>query len=172
MLQIFKSLLILLLLSGCVLFEKDIDEEKIYGLPEPPYQQLYESDYERIWRAIQVVLSRYPIAVNNMDAGILETDFIKVHEGWLPPEHPKVPPGGRKYKINVQVARGATPDSKDTVVRVRVKKIIELHRDFFSAKQEIESDGLEEMTILYRIKREVDVDQGLERAFQRMKNRE
>tara|TARA_B100001248_G_scaffold262733_1_gene261890 strand:+ start:10681 stop:11202 length:522 start_codon:yes stop_codon:yes gene_type:complete len=172
LLRISKYLFCIVIFSGCVLFEKDTAKEKIYGLPKPPYQKLYDADFERVWRAIQIVLSRYPIAVNNMDAGVLETDYIKMHEGWLPPDHPPVPPGGRKYKVNVQVARGTTPNASKPVVRVRVKKIVQLQRDFFSQPEDLKSDGLEEMNILYRIDREVQIDRGLERAFERMKKRE
>lgn len=166
MLRIYSFLF--LLLTSCALFEKE-ERVVIDGLEKPPYQRLYEAEFEKVWRAVQISLSNYPIAVNNMDAGVLETDFIKSNQGWLGPEQPVVPPGGRKYKINVQVARGVTPDSTNPVVRVRVTKKVVVQRDFFSDLTDLDSDGLEEHVILYRIQREVDIDRGLEKAYQRMK---
>ncbi|MCB0347280.1 MAG: hypothetical protein KDD37_00515 [Bdellovibrionales bacterium] len=166
MLRIYS--LVFLLLTSCALFEKE-ERVVIDGLEKPPYQRLYNTEFEKVWRAVQISLSNYPIAVNNMDAGVLETDYIKSNQGWLAPEQHAVPPGGRKYKINVQVARGVTPDSSDQVVRVRVTKKVVVQRDFFSDLTDLESDGLEEHVILYRIQREVDIDRGLEKAYQRMK---
>lgn len=163
------KLFLILTLSGCALFEKDTAEEKFEDIPPPPYQRLYDADYERVWRAVQIVLTNYPIAVNNLDAGILETDTIRVHKGWLRPEHPPIPPGGRFYTINVQVARGSSPSVGRPVVRVRVTKKVYIQRDFFSSKSEIPSDGLEEQVILYRIGREVQIDRGLEKVYKRMK---
>ncbi len=166
MLRVYS--LLFLLLTSCALFEKE-ERTIIDGLEDPPYQRLYQNEYEKVWRAVQISLSNYPIAVNNMDAGILETDFIKADQGWLAPEQPAVPPGGRKYKINVLVARGVTPNSSEPVVRVRITKKLVVQRDFFSDLKDLESDGLEEHIILYRIQREVEIDKGLEKAYQRMK---
>lgn len=162
------NLFFLFFLTSCALFEKE-ERLVIDGIGNPPYQRLYEAEFEKVWRAVQISLSNYPIAVNNMDAGILETDFIKANQGWLAPEQPAIPPGGRKYKINVLVARGVTPNSENPVIRVRVTKKVVVQRDFFSDLTDLNSDGLEENVILYRIQREVEVDRGLEKAYQRMK---
>ena len=168
--RIISLLFSLSFLCGCALFEKDTGVIKIHGLTDPPYQRLYDASYEQVWRAVQISLSHYPIAINNMDSGILETDFIRMDRGWLAPEQPPVPPGGQRYKINVQVARGASSEFGKEVIRVRVTKNVVTQRDFFSSLTELPSDGLEEHIILYRIQREVEIDKALEKVFQRMQN--
>jgi hypothetical protein len=161
------SFVLLFSIGGCALFDKD-DKEVVVNLPKPPYQRIYDAEFERVWRAVQVTLANYPIAINNMDAGILETEYVRSDKGWLSPEAPPIPPGGRKYKINIQVARGMSEDSNRQVIRVRVTKELVTQRDYFSDTSPLESDGLEEQSLLYRIERELEVDKGLDKAYKRI----
>lgn len=161
------SLVFLIFISACALFQKD-DKDIVANIPKPPYQRIYDAEYERVWRAVQVTLANYPIAINNMDAGILETEYVRADKGWLSPESPPVPPGGRKYKINVQVARGFAEEEHRPVIRVRVTKELVTQRDYFSDTSPLTSDGLEELSLLYRIERELEVDKGLDKAYKRI----
>ena len=97
-----------------------------------------------------------------MDNGTLETDWIKAADGFQNPEAEKEPSAGLKYKISLTLVKGKI-EGKESV-RVTMTKKIERQRDFFSEPESLESDGLEEKIIFYRIEREIIVDEGLKKA--------
>lgn len=124
-------------------------------------QRVFAYPFESVWRAAQLAL-KYPIAVNNMDNGNLETDWIKAADGFQNPEAEKEPSAGVKYKISMILVKGKL-EGKESV-RVTLTKKIERQRDFFSDPEPVDSDGLEEKIIFYRIEREIIVDEGLKKA--------
>ncbi len=99
-------------------------------------------------------MAEYPIKVSNQDSGIMETEFIKNDQGWRRPGQSRSPPGGRKYKINIRVFK--SKDSKDT--RVVVAKYAEMKKNFFSDVKTLPTDGLEELSIMYRVERELKIE--------------
>ncbi len=126
------------------------------------YQKIYYASYDNVWRAAQLAL-KYPIAMNNMDNGVLETEFIKADEGFQPPFQEEAgASSGLRYKINMILVKGKS-EGRDSV-RVTIRKTTEKRRDFFADPETIESDGLEEKVIFYRIDRELQIDEGLKRA--------
>ena len=64
----------LILTSGCGFMQTQSPKE-----PLGPKEKVYFGKYDRVWRATQLALASYPIKVNNMDLGIIETDIIKVN---------------------------------------------------------------------------------------------
>lgn len=126
------------------------------------YQKVYLGSYDQVWRAAQLSL-KYPIAVNNMDHGVIETEVIDAGEGFLPPgSASKKPVDGITYKINLFLTKGKVKGKES--VRVNVKKIIERKKDFFAEDEKIESDGIEEGIILYRISRELVIDEAIKKS--------
>ncbi len=129
-------------------------------------QKVFYFPYDSVWRAAQLAL-KYPIAINNMDNGVLETDLVKADDGFLAPGEAKTPSSGVRYKITLVLAKGRV-DNRDSV-RVTVSKVIEKKRDFFSDPESLVSDGLEEMTIFYRIERELLIDEALKKNAKQTK---
>ncbi len=123
--------------------------------------KVFYASYDNVWRAAQLAL-KYPVSVNNMDNGILETDFIKADDGFVSPEEIKVLSSGIRYKITMILARGKV-DARDSV-RVTINKVIEKKRDFFADPEILSSDGLEEKVLFYRMERELTIDEALKRA--------
>ena len=97
--------------------------------------------------------------VNNIDKGVLETDWIKGYDVYEP-VFPSVSPAGLRYKISVRTIKGKI--NKEEAVKVTVQKSIEKKRDFFADQEKVASDSMEEKIILYRIKREIQIDNALE----------
>lgn len=155
------SFLILLfpLISACSLFGVENEEPKDSG----PQTQVFEGEYDKVWRAAQLALARYPIKINNMDAGHLETDYIKREKIWIPPYHKKPPAAGERHQIVLRMVKGISENNKDAV-KVTVTKSVEILSDFFSGARKQPSDGMEERTILYRIDRELKVERALLKA--------
>lgn len=129
-----------------------------------PNQKIYLYPYDSVWRAAQLSL-KYPIAVNNMDNGTLETEYIKAIDGFTSPIETQLPSAGIKYKLTFTIVKGKL-DNKDSV-RVTINKTIEKQRDFFSDIEFLESDGLEEKTLFYRMEREIIIEEAIKRAAQK-----
>lgn len=124
-------------------------------------QKVYFANYDQVWRAAHAVL-KYPIAQENQDTGIIETEYIKGLDGWLPPNEQRPPSSGIRYKLILTFAKGKTEGREST--RVTIDKKMEILRDFFSEPEPIESDGLEEKILFYRIEREIIINEALKRA--------
>lgn len=146
-----------ILLSGCGLFDRQPESpEKI--IQAASKQKIFLAPYDQVWRAAHSVV-KYTIAVENQDYGILETEYIKSVDGWLPPEQTKPTYTGSRYKLILTFARGKTRGESST--RLTIDKKIELMKDFISEPTMLPSDGLEEEVIFYRIERELNVQRKL-----------
>lgn len=150
-----------LLFTACA--DKPIIPRKS-AVAEVSQQRIYYFPYDSVWRATQLAL-KYPIAVNNMDNGIIETDSIRAIDGFQSPTAEKDPSSGIVYKITLTLSKGRN-DGREAV-RVNIRKKVERHRDFFSDAEELESDGLEEQVIFYRIERELIVEEALKKAAEK-----
>ncbi len=147
-----------LLLSACALLPAKHKSE-VTG----PVEQVFHASYEEVWRASQLALQNYPMRVNNMDLGLLETDVIRGFSStWTPPHQTQNPSGGLAYKIVVKVVKGSL--QQKAAQQVSVFKDVSLQKDFFSDTQKKASDGLEEQSILYRITREIQIDRAIQKS--------
>ena len=125
--------------------------------------EFFNSDYDKIWRAVQRAISAYPLKVNNMDKGILETTTIEGESLYSKPHRKRTSKTSAiKYSLKFNLVKGNMGDK--SAVKVIIKKTKFHTSNFFSGKKELASDGLEEQAILYRIKRELQVEQILERV--------
>jgi len=124
-------------------------------------QRVYFAPYDSVWRAAHSVL-KYPIAQENQDNGVIETEFVKGIDGFLPPDQKTTPSNGIRYKIVLTFAKGHTEGRESTLLTIDKK--VEILRDFFSPPESIDSDGVEEKVLFYRIERELVVSDALKRA--------
>jgi len=160
MLRLIFNSVFILILSGCSLFEPRPDSpDKI--LEKASRQKIFFAQYDLVWKAAHAAL-RYTIANENQDYGIIETDYIKTVDGWLPPNQQQPQYRSGRYKLVMTFAKTTVNGREST--RVNIDKKIEIFKDFISETQTISSDGLEEQTIFYRIERELLIAQALKRA--------
>jgi hypothetical protein len=125
---------------------------------ELPGQRVFSNTYDEVWRATAIAMSRYPLSTNNMNIGSIETEEIKGSEIWRPPYLERPLSNGLRYKLFAKVTKGRQTKKKH-LVRVTILKDTKLYRDFFSEPEAKTSDGVEEMVILYRIQRELEIDE-------------
>ena len=151
-----------LLLTSCVHLgpEKLGPDRDVDQLPVSK-QRIYFSSFDSVWHAAHAVL-KYTIANENPDTGTIETEYIKGVDGWIAPEEKKPTSTGLRYKIIVTLAKGNAVGREST--RVTVEKRIEVLKDFFSDPTVLESDGLEESAIFYRLERELIINDALKKA--------
>jgi hypothetical protein len=148
--------------AGCSLFEKQPDSiDKI--IQKSSNQKIFFANYDLVWKAAHTAI-KYTIASENQDFGVIETDFVKSVDGWLPPDKTKPDYKSARYKLIFTFAKGKTEGREST--RITIEKKIEVFKDFISETQNIPSDGLEEMTLFYRIEREIVINLALKKANQ------
>lgn len=123
-------------------------------------QKVFLAPYDEVWRAAHTVL-KYPIVNENQDTGLIETDYIKAQDGFTAPEA-QPPSSGLRYKIVMIFAKGKSLGQES--VRVTIDKKVEKLRDFFSDAEVVDTDGLEEKVLFYRIERELLISKGLRKA--------
>lgn len=133
---------------------------------EGPLVRPFPYEYDRVWRAVQKSLSKYPIRVNNIETGKIETEVLRGEKVWhAAHEKPKVQPGLR-YQIVVQLVRGQALNGKAST-EVSVEKQLSIEKNFFQGESPLQSNGLEEESILYRIDRELMIERALDHAYER-----
>lgn len=161
---IFKTTLYFALalnLGACALFENRAGPKPEAG----PREQVFFGNFDEIWRATQLALqspNSYPLRVNNMDTGSIETETIKGSLVWIAPHQTETAGGGYSYRLIVRVIKGNIEGR--SAYKVTISKQATMQRDFFSEPEERPSDGLEEKVLLYRVGREIQIDRAIKRA--------
>ena len=124
-----------------------------------PNARVYYAKFDEVESALKKAMIKYPQRIDNSDAGILETDYLRGDARFVPAHAPDTHfSNGYKYKILVRVIRGR---AEKPATKVLVTKQVELARDFFAPPEQATSDGLEEAAILYRIGREITIARAL-----------
>lgn len=155
----------ILISQGCASFDNPVSRAQ-REIELRTHQRIYFSSFESVWRASQLSL-KYPIAINNMDEGIIETEWIDAFDGFMP-IHSKPRQMAYKYQLRFLLIKGRTEGRPS--VRVTIIKNIQTPDSFFQDGRKIESDGLEETILFYRINREITIDQAI-KAESRRANR-
>lgn len=148
----------IIFLSACASIDSTHNKKGLYR------EAIYLSPYEKVWKAAEKSLENYVLANNNSDSGIIQTDWIRGDDIWTPPTSEKRPSSGQRQRLTLFFTKGKTGGSDS--VRIQVKKEAEILKDFVSEPQTLTSDGLEEINLLYRIERELDIA----RAIQKVEN--
>lgn len=150
---VFVSLIILCL-AAC-------ESPQVAPPKQQTYDHVYTAPFSRVWRAVQLSIStRYSLAVNQMETGSIETDWISSIDGYLAPYQKKPSSLGLRYRLILNLIKGKTAD-KNEAIRVIVRKELEKKSDFFSEPETQISDGTEEQSILYRVGRELVIEQAI-----------
>jgi hypothetical protein len=123
-------------------------------------QKVFFYPFDNVWKATLLTI-KYPLTNSNIDTGMIETEFVKGLEGWQPPINKETPSSGLQYKLHLSLVKGMI-NGKETV-KVTLTKKIEVKRDFFSEPKAVETDGLEEMVIFYRIERELVIEEAIKK---------
>lgn len=144
--------------SGCASATQKLEARE----GDAPYSRVFYANYEDVEMALKQSMLRYPQKVDNTEAGIFETDYIKGEARFKPPHKSANFSPGYRYRILVRLVRGRTEDRP--AIKVQVSKKPEVLRDFFSDADSVNSDGLEEQVILYRIGRELQLARAIARA--------
>lgn len=153
---------LLLALVGCATASDQLSKKLKVG---EPVSRVYFAKYEDVEAAIKQAMIRYPQRVDNTEAGIFETDYLKGEARFKSPVSDEQFSPGYRYRLLLRLVRGKNDDKP--AVKVLVTKQIELANDFFSEPAAKMSDGQEENVILYRISREILLARAMTKATDR-----
>lgn len=147
-------------LSGCT---------TAYKLPiregEVP-SQVFVASKEDVWQAAHVALLKYRLRVDNVEAGVIETESMTEPPGYSPPMKLNSSAPGRKYFLELRFVQGVYRGRAS--FRVSVLKKIEENLNIIDGSRVVPSDGWEEQALLYRIERELNVFRGLKKLQRKM----
>lgn len=149
-------------LTGCSTASSQLEKRLKVG---EPLSRVFSAKYEDVEAAIKQAMIRYPQRVDNTEAGIFETDFVKGEVRFRSPVQTKEFSAGYRYRLLIRLVRGKNEEKP--AVKVLVTKQIEMARDFFADPDAVASDGLEEEVILYRIGREISLARAMVKATER-----
>ncbi len=153
------SLTLLTMASGMSACSSALIEPERIEIKDPgPKSKVVKGEFLDVWKATLITLGKYPLKAYDEETGVIETDFVKGKEAWVAPHKKQYVPGGYRYRLQVRVFKGRKGSGLTKVV---IRKYQEDQKDFFSKPTKIETDGLEELTLLYRIEREVALEKAL-----------
>jgi hypothetical protein len=156
---ISKIFLTLIMVSALGCSSANVEPERIDIKSPGPKTRIYQSPFANVWKSCLIVLGKYPLKSYDEEAGVIETDYIRGEDVWIAPHRKKYVSGGFRYKLSLRIIKGKS--NNKPVTKVVIVKQPELQKDFFSDSEKTQSDGLEELSILYRVERELALDQAL-----------
>lgn len=123
-------------------------------------EEEYRASFEETWRAVQQSIITYPLKANNMDIGQIQTSTIRGSNQFNPPhiENSKSA-NGHRYTITINVLKLSSKKTKVSIIKESM-----VYRDFISDPEDKSTDGLEEMILLYRIGREIEIEKMLSKG--------
>lgn len=153
----------ILMLTSCGLMELQEDKAARMRSNILPPSRVFNYPFDSVWRASLTVL-KYSITDQNQETGHIETDYVKPSDGgWTRPDGSSLMSAGVRYKIAMSLVRVRAENGR-AGVKVTIEKKLEKIKDFFSDPEPIESDQLEEKSILYRLERELVIEDALKKA--------
>lgn len=150
-------LCILLTLAGCASYEKFKQITEELEIPS----EIFKADFNQTWQAVIQVMKRYDIAYQNQESGKIKTRWmdntlqVNFADAFGSSEAVKA----AEFKLDITVAEGYSYGRKVTKVTIFKRQRIE--HDFLQGWRENPTDGIQEKTLLYRIKTLIDNDNKL-----------
>lgn len=133
--------------------------------------EIIDADYNQCWQAVIQAMRKYDLEGQNQEGGIIKTRWIdntnalNFSDSFGSSDAVK----SAKYKLTINVVKSSRGSQEVSKVSILKRQLVE--QDFLQGWKEIPSDGIVEKTLLYRIKRIVDIDKRL-RAIEKVKEKE
>ncbi len=148
---VFRKLFLFLFLlsfSHNVMAQDKIVNKKNYVFNYP---------YKKVWAAAQIVLGSYPLETNDLEAGLMVTASLKSGEFWQAPFESQIS-DNYSQTLSFQFSK---PNAQNTQLQITKKAIFKT--DFFGSEKEVMTQPWEELRLVYKIKREIEIKNILER---------
>lgn len=151
------SLLSVILMSGCASYEKFKQVTEELEIPS----HIFKADYNQTWQSVIQVMKKYDIAQQNQEAGFIKTRWmdntleVNFADSFGAGDSVKA----AKFKLIVNVVKGYRASREVTKVTIYKRQLME--QDFLQGWKEVNTDGILEKTLLYRMERLIAIDNSL-----------
>lgn len=141
-------------MSSCASYDKFRAVTEEFKIPT----KVYDVDFNRSWLAVIQVMKGYDIEEQNQEAGFIKTRWmdntieVNFSDSFGSSDTVK----SAKVRVTLTVTRGFRLGQEVSKVTVQKRQLVE--NDFLQGFKEIETDGILENTILYRIERVIAID--------------
>lgn len=155
--KFYTFIIILFFLSACANYEKFRQVTEELEIPS----KIYKADFNQTWQAVIQVMRKYDIAQQNQEAGFIKTRWadntleVNFSDSFGSSDAVKA----AKFKLVVNVVKGFRASREVTKVTVYKRQLME--QDFLQGWKEVNTDGITEKTLLYRIERLIATDNKL-----------
>lgn len=144
-------------LNSCTSYQQFQYLSEEYEIPA----QVFDADYTQTWQAVLQEMRKYNLSLQNQEAGVIKTRWtdntleLNFADSFGSGDAVKA----AKFMIIVNVVKGFRGNRE--VCRVTVFRRQMVEQDFLQGYKVIPSDGILENTILYRIGRNIQIENQL-----------
>lgn len=153
------GLLVSVPLTGCMsAYKKSLGEET-----EQTFSRMYLTEMNIAWQAVLDALKAVPLEVSNRDGGYIQTKWVKNSSSKSLTDYYGETDvfAEAQYRFKVTLVKGLHQGRP--TVKVSVQKDQVVQRDILEAPRAVETDTIEENTLLYRIGRIIAIKMKLNR---------
>ncbi len=124
--------------------------------------QVYGADYNKVWKEVMQLTSKYDRELSNQEAGIIKTRWIdntlelNFADSFSTTDAVKA----AQFKLIINVVKGFK--GKKEVSKVTIYKRQRVEQDFLQGWKLVRSDGILEKTLLYRLERALQIEAKLQ----------
>lgn len=146
--------LFLILLNSCGSYEQFRHVTEEFEVPT----KVFRSNYNQTWLAVLEVMKDYELELTNQEAGVIKTRWkdntleLNFADSFGSSDAVKA----AKFKVVVNVVKGFRGGKEVAKVTVYRRQMVE--QDFLQGWKVIPSDGIKEKIILYRIARNLEIN--------------
>jgi len=152
-----------LIILICCIFSSCADYEQFRKITEEVEipSQVYKADRNQTWSAVLKVMSKFDTSVVSAESGYIKTNWmdntleLNFSDSFGSSDKIKA----AKYKLVVNVVKGYRMSREVTKVSIYKRQMVE--EDFLQGWKEVPTDSILEQTLLYRIDREIAIDNKL-----------
>ena len=125
--------------------------------------KIFQSDFNQSWQSVLKVMSRYDLEIKDQDSGTIKTKWIDntLEVNFADSFGSNDSVRSAKFKIIISVTKGFRSGREVSKVTIYKRQMIE--QDFLQGWKTIPTDAIQENVILYRIGRNLTIDQKLKK---------
>lgn len=118
---------------------------------------VFEHNFKDVWDSAQIILGTYPLETNDVSDGLIQTTPLKPGQFWQAPFEKTI-----DYNYTQTLTfKFYKLDNYRT--QLQIVKLATAQTDFLGSQRDVVSEPWEELRIVYKIKREVEIKKILAR---------
>ncbi len=133
---------LILVISWGALAKENIKSQKKF---------IFEHNFKEVWAAAQIVLGTYPLETNDIKNGLIRTSLLKPGQFWQPPFETPID-GNYTQSMSFQFYKTNSYETE-----LQIQKTANLQMDFLGSNKSVEREPWEELRLVYKIKREIEI---------------